>query len=160
MYSASRTSRFLLAPSGKERVQDGSLPSPGCTAHLPVPSRHNIVRDIDSELSPAQPWNVTLVVRFPVGCTVPPAAVGAGIATDSYRVEVRPKPLPSPGIAATCPDGPALDQVYSRFSRFSPSPSDHGNGPKSNYRPPCTKCCTDTPARALQLQLLKLASSL
>lgn len=58
-----------------------------------------------------QKWDVTLVIRFPVGCTVQPSEVGAGVAVDAYRVEVRPKGLPSEQIAAQCPDSPQLDQV-------------------------------------------------
>lgn len=58
-----------------------------------------------------QAWSVTLVVRFPTGCTVPPASVGDGVALDTYRVAVHEKVLPSAAAAAKCPDSPALHKV-------------------------------------------------
>jgi hypothetical protein len=62
-----------------------------------------------------QPWSVTVVVRFPTGCTVRPAAVGDGVALDTYRVEVREKALPSVAAAAKCPDSHTLDKVTAPF---------------------------------------------
>jgi hypothetical protein len=58
-----------------------------------------------------QAWSVTLVVRFPTGCTVPPASFGDGVALDTYRVAVHERALPSAAAAAKCPDSPALHKV-------------------------------------------------
>ncbi len=66
-----------------------------------------------------QAWDMTLVIRFPVGSRVRPSDVGAGVALDTYKVEVRPKPLPSPEIAATCPDSAALDEVGSCAAMYA-----------------------------------------
>lgn len=88
----------------------GTLSAATC-CRTQVHYRHCHVCEVCGSLVYLQAWSLTLVVRFPTGCTVRPAAVGAGVALDTYRVAVREKALPSAAAAAKCPDSPTLHKV-------------------------------------------------